>query len=381
MNKNKTLHYGLIQSSYWLSYLPLFAYATAFLLHEGYRNLTIGLLFASANLSSIFLQSFLAREVDNGRLPMKTVMLSLGGLVLLMALLISGQPRAPYYFVLLLCLMSLQPFVNTLSVACLHQNINLDFGLARGMASLIYSLGSVFLGKLLAQRGLFIVPYAGMAFMLLHLASLISFSFPPPSLPPSELHEKKLRGYPFLRLFVPAVVLLFFGYGMFHNYLVHLIRYVGGDESALGLAIGISAFSEVPTLFAFTRIVRRFKARNLLIFSAFFFALKAFLDLFARNMTMVYLNQSLNVMTFGLFLPAAIFFLSHSMEKKDSTRAQALLTSSIIAGNVLASLIGGALMDYFGIHSLLQVIALIESLAFILMIGALKGENHEHRRP
>ena len=39
MKKNKTLHYGLIQSSYWLSYLPFFALSTTFLLDAGYNNI------------------------------------------------------------------------------------------------------------------------------------------------------------------------------------------------------------------------------------------------------------------------------------------------------------------------------------------------------
>ncbi|NLY36801.1 MAG: MFS transporter [Tissierellia bacterium] len=377
MKKNKTLHYGLIQSSYWLSYLPLFAYATTFLLDAGYNNLTIGLLFASANLTSILLQSFLASAVDSGAIPMKGLMLGQALMILFMAVLISWQPLAPFYFLLLLALMSLQPFVNALSVSCIHEGVDLDFGISRGMASLAYSVGSVFLGSLLAKRGIFITPYAGMAFIVFHLLCLISFPFPPFYKEKESVKIKIGTRYPFLLLFIPSVVLLFFGYGMFHNYLVHLIRFVGGDERALGIAIGISAFAEVPTMFSFTRISARFDGKKLLVFSAFFFALKATLDLFAKNILMVYINQSLNAVTFGLFLPAAIFYLSHSMEKKDTARGQALLTSAIIAGNVLASLLGGALMDSFGIQTLLRVIVIIEILGFLLMLSAMKGEKNE----
>ena len=381
MNKNKTFHYGLIQSSYWLSYLPLFAYATTFLLDAGYNNLTIGILFASANLSSILLQSFLASAVDKGTIPMKGLMLVQALIILFMAGLISWQPLAPFYFLLLVSLMSLQPFVNALSVSCLHEGITLDFGISRGMASFAYSVGSVFLGNLLAQKGIFITPYAGMAFILFHILCIISFSFPPFYKKEQSIKIKIGTRYPFLILFIPSVVLLFFGYGMYHNYLVHLIRFVGSDESALGIAIGISAFAEVPTMFSFTKISERFDGRKLLILSAFFFALKALLDLFANNIVMIYINQSLNALTFGLFLPSAILYLSHSMEKKDTATGQALLTSAIIAGNVLASLLGGALMDSFGIQTLLKVIAIIEVLAFLLMVSAMKGEKNELGRP
>ncbi|HZK10454.1 MAG TPA: hypothetical protein VFD08_05225, partial [Clostridia bacterium] len=134
MKKNKTLHYGLIQSSYWLSYLPFFALSTTFLLDAGYSNIGIGLLFASANLASIPLQSFLASAVDNGKIPLKGLMLTQGFVIFLVAGLVTWQALAPFYFLLLLFLMSLQPFVNALSVACLHEDIPLDFGVSRGMA-------------------------------------------------------------------------------------------------------------------------------------------------------------------------------------------------------------------------------------------------------
>ncbi|HZK09749.1 MAG TPA: MFS transporter, partial [Clostridia bacterium] len=355
--------------------------STTFLLDAGYSNIGIGLLFASANLASIPLQSFLASAVDNGKIPLKGLMLTQGFAILLVAGLVAWQALAPFYFLLLLFLMSLQPFVNALSVACLHEDIPLDFGVSRGMASLLYSLGSVFLGNLLARRGIFITPYAGMVFIVIYILCVLSFPFPAFYKKEGDIKGNIAKRYPFLYLFLPAVVLLFCGYGMFHSYLIHLIRFVGGDESALGLTLGISAFSEVPTMFSFTWISSRFEEKKLLLFSAFFFALKALLDLFAKNIYMLYINQSLNAVTFGLFLPTAIFYLSHTMEKKDAATGQALLTSAIIAGNVLASFIGGILMDSFGIRVLLQSVSFIQILAFILMYSALKGEKNEARRP
>ena len=115
MNKAKaTFHYGLIQSSYWLSYLPIFAYGTAYLLNTGYSNVQIGTLFAAANLTSILMQSPLARGVDRQKIGMKSLMLMLSGMVLLMAgLIFLFSPLAIFYFIMLLSIMVLQPFVNS----------------------------------------------------------------------------------------------------------------------------------------------------------------------------------------------------------------------------------------------------------------------------
>lgn len=374
--KNKTLHYGLIQSSYWLSYLPLFAYAATFLLNVGYSNTSIGLLLALANLSSIAVQSFLAQRIDSGKLAMKTVMLVQGLLILAMSFLIHLKPLLAFYYIMLVSLMSLQPFVNALSISCLQQGIKLDFGLARGLASLVYSLSSFGLGALMVKRGVAISPLAGMLFIFLHLLTLISFGFPDKRINLEDKTKKKgvFARYPFLPLFLISVVLTFFGYNMFHNYLVHLIRYLDGSEQSLGLAIGISAFAEVPIMFLFTRISRRFPVKNLLRLSAAFFLIKALMDLFSTNIYSIYLNQLTNALTFGLFMPASIYFLSKAMDQQDTAKGQALLTSAIIAGNVLASLVGGLVMDLQGIRFLLALVAVIEVFALVLMLFSLSKE-------
>lgn len=374
--KNRTFHYGLIQSSYWLSYLPLFAYATTFLLSVGYSNTSIGLLLALANLSSIALQSFLAQKVDSGKLAMKAVMLAQGLVILTMSLLIHLKPFLGFYYIMLVSLMSLQPFVNALSISCLQQGMRLDFGLARGMASLTYSLSSFALGALMVKWGVAISPLAGMLFISFHLMTVISFDFPNSRIVSEEKTESKdvFRRYPFLPLFLLSVILTFFGYNMFHNYLVHLIRYLGGSEKSLGLAIGISAFAEVPVMFLFTKISRRFPVKNLLRLSASFFLIKALLDLFSTNIYSIYLNQLTNALTFGLFMPASIYFLSKAMGQQDTAKGQALLTSAIIAGNVLASLVGGLVMDLYGIRSLMSLVAIIEVFALILMLFSLSKE-------
>ncbi len=377
--KNKTFHYGLVQSSYWLSYLPIFAYATTFLLEVGYSNLSIGLLFALANLSSIALQSLLASLVDRGKLAMKSLMLLLAGLIFFLALAISLKPLFILYLIMLISLMSLQPFVNALGVMGDTCRIKLDFGLARGMASLVYSLGSILLGSIMARLGIKITPYAGQVFIGLHIISILSYKFPEP-----QGHEKKeggniLRAYPFLLPFLSSVVLLFFGYSMFHNYLVHLIRYLGGAEDALGLAIALSAFAEVPTMFSFSRLASRFSSRGLLRLSSLFFLIKALMDFLARSLGQIYLSQLLNALTFGLFVPASVLFLSRSLNKKDTAKGQALLTSALIAGNVLASSVGGVVMDYYGIRVLMALIIGIEILAFSLMSLAL-GNKEDRRR-
>lgn len=380
MNKAKaTFHYGLIQSSYWLSYLPIFAYGTAYLLNAGYTNVQIGTLFAAANLTSILIQSPLARGVDRQKIGMKSLMLLLSGMVLLMAALIFlFSPLAIFYFIMLLSIMVLQPFVNSLGV---QSGDKLDFGISRGMASFTYSLGSLLLGRLIVYFNITMLPLAAIALVLFHLLLILSFPFP--KIDMEETTNVGLMGmlrlYPSLGYFLLSVVFLFFGYSMFHNYLVHVVRNIGGDESALGMAIAISAFSEVPTMFLFTKIVRRFSPKTLLLVSSFFFLLKGILDTLAPTLIMLYANQLFNALNFGLFLPSAIFFLSSYLKKEHSSTGQAFLTSAIIAGNVLASVVGGMIMDYYSVNTLLKIIILMGSLGFLMMGKAMKGTKHEHR--
>lgn len=379
MNKSKrTFFYGLIQSSYWLSYLPVFAYGTAYLLYAGYSNVQIGALFASANILSIFTQSIIARKVDQGKLAMKQVMLSLAGIAILMAgMLFFVAPLAVFYLFLLLSIMVLQPFVNSLGVS----GDELDFGISRGMASFLYSVGSLLLGKLFVVYSIGLAPLMGIVLLGLHLFLLLSYPFPAST--EMETSHEGVRGmlkiYPSLGYFLVAVVFLFFGYSMFHNYLVHVVKNIGGDEGALGATIAISAFSEVPTMFLFTRILRKYSARTLLVVSAFFFLFKGILDVSANSLGVLYAVQMLNALNFGLFLPTAIYFLSNHLRKEHRSTGQAFLTSSIIAGNVLASVVGGMIMDFYSVNTLLRVILVMGTLGFLLMNKAMKGTKDEHR--
>ena len=47
----------------------------------------------------------------------------------------------------------LQPLVNSVSIYYINRGVNVDFGIARGIGSLLYAVCSSILGALVAQTG------------------------------------------------------------------------------------------------------------------------------------------------------------------------------------------------------------------------------------
>lgn len=78
---------------------------------------------------------------------------------------------------------------------------------------------------------------------------------------------------------------------------------------------------------------------------------------------MIYLIQCTQMISFALFASASVFYTSESIAKEEQTTGQAYMTSMIAAGSVLGSLIGGWVLELFGMSTMLFVNFLIAVLA------------------
>lgn len=352
--------------------MPMVAYGPLFLYSIGLSNTAVGLFLAAASLLSIFLQPAIASLVDRQVLTLRKVillhvlLLFALGLPLLLPL---GLYKVPLHFGLLVVMVGLQPFINTLSIDANSSGYPVDFGIARGSASLIYGGVSLVVGAMLVRYDVKLLPL--LTLIHLSLFALIFLSFPRTQSVmkeeeiPSRFSPTSNKSFLYMLL---GTLFLFVNHGAMNNFLLRIVENVGGGAGELGIAIGISASVEMPMMYAFTSLRSRFGTLRLLQASALFFVIKSVVLYFAATPFLLYLNMAMQCLTFGLYFPSAVTFVQEILPYSLRARSQAMLVSTITLGGVIASVLGGLLLDLLGVPALLIASILFSALGFLFLL-------------
>lgn len=387
-----TVRYAWLQGGFWMSFCIVFNYAGVFLLSKGYSNSEIGIIVASAGLVSVLLQPLVAGLSDkHEKISLRRLILFLSVVMLLAGAILSIPGlhmlwNALFYSVLLAVLQILTPLVNAIGMECINHGISVNFGLARGIGSVSYALISFLAGGLIERFSSTLVPFLVIFCYLLVFAAAYAFCFSDsrtknPELEQAEQTSETLfedgvaagntsffSSYRRFFILLAGISLLFICHNMLNNYLFQIMTYHNGGSSEMGIAAAISAVLELPTMIAFSYIVRKVSSSTLLKISGFFFTLKSFLTLIAVGITGVYLAQAAQMFGFALFTPASVYYTNSLIRPADRARGQAFMTATNTAGSVFGSLLGGFLIDSRGIPAMLLTATVIAAVGAVLVL-------------
>lgn len=357
--------YRLLQGGYWMLFCAGYGYVTVFLLAEGFSAGAIGVITALFGIFAAVLQPWLGRLADRGgRLGWKPLLLVLAALGLGDAVLLCLRPpqavTGVLFGALLMLISAMMPLVNAASFHYLSQGKPVDFGSARGVGSLCYAVLSLVLGQLTARLGGGIVPLAVLgAAALFLLFVLLMPCKPAPAKPKAEPKADKRRGflvrYPAFCVMLGASTLMLAFHNITNTYLIQILGAVGGDSADLGVAIALAAVMELPVMFGFSRIARRWSAGSLLTIAGMAFVAKGVWYLMAGSVWGILAAQILQMFSFALFASASVYYAEESMEEQDKVTGQACMSCTITAGTVLGNLVGGWVLDACGVGILLAV--------------------------
>ena len=102
--------------------------------------------------------------------------------------------------------------------------------------------------------------------------------------------------------------------------------------------------------------------------SAIFFGVKHTLLWLAPNLTVIYIAQLVQFLSYAFFLPTSVFLVSDNVEEADAMKGQALMTGAVSVGGVGASAIGGVLLDMIGVSYTLLCATAVSWVGSILLI-------------
>ncbi len=380
INVKYTVKYSAVHSFYWSAFCSSLSFASVFLLTKHYSNSQIGIVLAIANIFAVFLQPTVAAFADTTRkISMKNLIAILVGTAGALAAIRCFMSE--YFGILavllileLTILFTLQPLVNSLGMQLINKGIGINFGLARGMGSMAYAIFSIFLGVLVEHFGTDSLPVVSAVLYLLLGIAICTFA--KKQLPQTEDNLIQSRNiettgnsqdavtdnlFSFLahnRRFAAlmvAISLTFCSHSMISNYLIQITKNVGGTARDMGIATGIAAAIELPTMILFGFLVKKIRCSSILKYSLFFFVIKTAITLLATNVWMLYAAQILQCSSYALFIPASIYYVNEIIIRNDLAKGQAFMTSAITLGGVAASLLGGWLLDGPGVSGMLFV--------------------------
>ena len=383
--REQTCVYAGMNGAYWMLYCVAMAYAGVFLQSRGYSNAELGGVLAAGSVTGLVVPSVLAALADRGaKAPVWVMGIAAavtGGLLTVLLLLPGRSLAVTVVFVLVQAMViALQPLVNAFAFYLERLGIAVPFGLCRSVGSLAYAVVSAILGVLTVRAGAQTIPAAGLA-VILGMGCLLVW-FARGEAPPRPARTKSggqngaalLKNWSFLWM-LAGTVLLFCGHAFVMNFTIQIVQTVGGDSGDMGGLAAYAAVLELPAMVLFDRLCRRFSCGGMLRFAAVFFAVKGAAVLIVSSMAGLYGALAFQALSFALFVPASVRYAGEISGAANANKAQAYVTAMITVGNILASAVGGLLIDGAGMKMALAVAAICELAGMLVMVLGVRNKQ------
>ena len=391
MKSNKVLWttgYTFLNVMYFAAFCTLHAYAAVFLLSRGFSNTQIGILLATANITSALFQPYIAGIIDKGgRLTNRLFILIscitiLTGSVLLM--FINAKPMVFVIFAMIYMIQfAYQPVMTALCFEYQKKGCDIYYGLARGLGSAGFAVTSAFIGRSVEEHGATLLISVTAVIMLISVIAVFFFKPSTENIPiTDEVSEKAVPAhgslksffgnYPAFTLFIVATVCFFFSHNMINDFMIQIIKSLGGGETQLGYANFLQAILELPVMALIGLVLRKVSPSRLLVFSGTAFLVKILILVFARGLVWMYISQCFQLFAYAVFIPASAYYVSMTMADSDQVKGQAYITSAITVGGVFSNLVSGVILDSWGMKPMLITGSVVCFAGVLTAFSALK---------
>ncbi|MBR0456753.1 MAG: MFS transporter [Firmicutes bacterium] len=407
MGKILNSGYGAVFGTYWIIYAVVSSFASVFMLAKGYTNSQIGVTLAAANVLAVIMQPLIADFVDRskkldviGTTEIMTVCMMV--FTIGMFTFKGGSLGLCVVFVLLIAFHTvLQPLFNSLAFRLEEAGVSINFGIARSVGSLAYSIFVAIFGTIVEHFGINVMPIASEISCLLLIASLAftGYYFNKGKKQAQQRNieqetveqraetiveaeesieeEEEINLIQFIKrnkmFFIMnlGVLGIFFSNAVLNNYMAQICDGVGGSTEDMGRILGVMAFLEIPTMVFFKQLRRRFSCQFLLKIAAIGFTVKIAICWLANSVIMLYIGQLFQPVSFALFLPGMVYFSDEMMSRGEAVKGQALFTTMITITTIFATLFGGMILDASGSKMLTFVSTLLTAAGALVIIFAI----------
>ena len=392
------VRYGALQVLYCFSTCALGGFAAIFLGYKGLSSTLIGIATGASCVLSVLLMPAVSTALE--RWPRLTIPRVLCWFVTMALVLYAALAAAPLPSIALIVLFSLAnalslavaPFLAQLAMSFNRMGMPVNFGLARGLGSLSYALGSVALSSMAEAVSPLVlsVAYVCASGLFLAILAKIPCSFEgdegalpkAPARASADGREESGDGHgggafaEILRQRVLVMVLVgfmvaFFAINCVSVYLIDIVGHLGGNTSMCGVAMFCMAASELPAMMLTPRLRRRFATGTLFMVVGVAFLLRNMIVVLAVNVPMVFVGLLFQSMSYGLLTPLLTYYIAEVCSPRSETLGQTLLSVATTGvGAMVGTVCGGALQDAFGLQAMLLFVAVSTIVAALIFFGA-----------
>ncbi len=378
--------YAGAQSSFWIGLCAFTGFTAVLLGSRGFNDVQVGFTSSFMSVLTIAFQLVVSNFSDqHPRVAIRRIIAVLYVLAMAAgAVLLSGGIPIAMLMIMFALGGALKGTVIGLFNALVMQYVNagtpVRIGWPRGVASVVYALCAYALGRLIEiySPNILMPVFLGATVVSILLILLMpdvnkltdrsASPFQQDRAAARISYRQMLSGNTPLLLFLLAGVVMYAGQTTAFLFLVRVVESRGGGAAELGISMFLQAGVEMPMMFMSPWILKRFRAGNTLVVSFFAYALKTFLLLISRNITLVYIAMSLNILCFGLYCISSVYFVNGLVRAGERVRAQGLVALCGAAGGIIGSVFAGSVLETRGIDALLLINTLVSLLGAFIMI-------------
>lgn len=385
---NFTLKFTMIEIGVWTMYAPVMGYISVFLLSKKFSNAEIGLISALGCSISAILQVIVSRYADKEEsksvksllIYIETLQLMLAGSLFILkdsSTIVIGI----IFGIMIAILQLIVPLANSLAVETMNQDKKINYGAARGISSLLFAVLINLMGVLIKSNGLVVIPAVMVITAIILLVATILFPFKRTILKNIEKRSSQnskmfLFKYPMITLFLLGAVCTYVGHSLVNIYLFQIVTSKGGDNIGMSICLSLTALYEMPVMVGFTALLMKKSSNFLTRLGSVGIMLKIVLTLFVNDMAGLYIIQVCQMFGYAIFVVSTVYYANQEVEKCDRIKGQAYMTMVSTLGIVLASIMGGVLLDLGGINGMLTVGSVITFIGCILIFKSTKKRKY-----
>ena len=372
-----------ISLSYVVFYLGMF----------GLQDYTIGTIVSISAVIGFILQGMLGRIIDtHPKWYWRNLLIVLGILELIVcgpiligqlinigALMLGGL-----YAIFIIITLGMGPLVNTSSFYYTAHGRPVNFGVARGIGSLVFAAVSYIIGVFSGEMGIIFIPICGVVVSILFILSTIILPDLGSTYGSNDENSSKMsfisrdfieRNKYFILMAIGICMVLIL-HNIVNSFLIRMVENVGGSSDALGMALAIAAVCELPVLFLYESFVKKFNiSTQLLIFVAcLFFVIRGILYLFATSVEIIYAVQILQSVSFALLIASKTHYADEGVGKEDKATGQSIMSMTEAVAMVLGSAVGGWALSLGGIN-MMYIVGIVFAVLGSLLVLAMYISN------
>lgn len=387
--KNLNVKYALVNIGFLMLVAGTMGYAYNFLSQNGFADGAIGTIMTCISLLGVFAGPMAGDLVDRSDKITQKMFISgtmivcgLGALTLL--LLPKGSILIiPVVIITFMSASIGMPLLNGMAFIYEKAGGVINYGLCRGLGSAAYAVGSNIVGRLWADLGTKTLPIwaifgAAFTFFAINLM---------PNAPKEHVKSGKAAKkqesltlpqffgkYRDITLVVASLVLMYFCHFLINNYMAKVIgMFVDeGIETIQGNALFIAAMLELPMMFGFSLLLKKFSVNTILVCSSIVYSIKHVITFMCVSVPMFYGAMALQMLSYAALVPAVVYFSNEHVDEADRNKGQAVFGVAGTIGGLLASFIGGWLFTLIPVRAVLAVGAISSVCGTVLLIFALR---------